>query len=165
MRPAARRSPAGTDANDDSKSFRSHPTKEMNPMSFSSDLDTCLSNANFPTLGQVFSSLTEALQEVSELKDALEAAGIELTAATVADLITVAKTASLSAGTAAFLGRLIAILGTLTVSVYLGAVLTCAAKVAVALHLDDELAAAPDSDAKRTVVATANDVRRRRMPA
>jgi hypothetical protein len=40
-------------------------------MSFSSDLDTCLGNAGFPTLGQVFNGLTEALQEVSELQDAL----------------------------------------------------------------------------------------------
>jgi hypothetical protein len=134
-------------------------------MSFSSDLDTCLTNANFPTLGQIFSGLTDALQVVSELEDALSAAGIDITTVTAADLAAVAKTLSLSAEASALLSRVIVVVATVGVSVYLGAVLTCAARIVVSRHLDDELARAPDNSAKKRVVSTINDIRRERKSA
>jgi hypothetical protein len=134
-------------------------------MSFSTDLDTCLSNANFPTLGQIFSGLTDALQVVSELEDALSAAGIDITTVTAADLAAVAKTLSLSAEASALLARIIVVVATVGVSVYLGAVLTCAGRIVLERHLDDELAKAPDNSAKWRVVATVNNMRLERKSA
>jgi hypothetical protein len=134
-------------------------------MSFSSDLDTCMSNGGFPTLGQIFSGLTDALQVISELEDALSAAGIDITKVTAAELALVAQTISLSAEASALLSRLIVIVATVTVSVYLGALATCAAKIVLERHMDDELAKAPDSSAKRRVVATLNNMRKERKSA
>lgn len=134
-------------------------------MSFSTDLDMCLNNSNFPTLGQIFSRLTDALQVVSELQDALGNAGIDITTVTAADLEAAATTLSLSAEASAVLARVIAVVATVAVSVYLGAVLTCTAKITVLRHLDDELALAPDSSAKQSVVATMDGMRRNRVPA
>jgi hypothetical protein len=134
-------------------------------MSFSSDLDTCMSNGGFPTLGQIFSGLTDALQVISELEDALSAAGIDITKVTAAELAAVAQTLSLSAEASALLTRLIIIVATVTVSVYLGALATCAAKIVLDRHLDDELAKAPNSSAKRRVVTTLNNLRKERKSA
>jgi hypothetical protein len=134
-------------------------------MSFSSDLDTCLSNGGFPTLGQIFTSLTDALSEISEVEDALANAGIDITTVTLADLQAAAKTLTLSAEAAALLARIIAIAATVTISVYLGALATCAARVAVERHLQDELAAAPDSSAKRAVQKAMHHVRPHRVAA
>lgn len=134
-------------------------------MSFSSDLDTCMSNGGFPTLGQIFSGLTDALQVVSELEDALSAAGIDITKVSAAELALVAQTLSLSAEASALLTRVIAVLATVAVSVYLGALLTCAGRIVLERHLDDELAKAPDNSAKRRVVATVNNLRRDRKSA
>jgi hypothetical protein len=134
-------------------------------MSFSSDLDTCMSNGGFPTLGQIFSGLTDALNVISELEDALSAAGIDITKVTAAELAAVAQTLSLSAEASALLSRLIVIVATVTVSVYLGALATCAAKIVLERHLDDELAKAPDNPAKRRVVATVNTLRKERKSA
>jgi hypothetical protein len=134
-------------------------------MSFSSDLDTCMSNGGFPTLGQIFSGLTDALNVISELEDALSAAGIDITKVTAAELAAVAQTLSLSAEASALLSRLIVIVATVTVSVYLGALATCAAKIVLERHLDDELAKAPDNSAKRRVVATVNTLRKERKSA
>jgi hypothetical protein len=134
-------------------------------MSFSSDLDTCMSNGGFPTLGQIFSGLTDALQVVSELEDALSAAGIDITKVTAAELAAVAQTLSLSAEASALLARLIIVVATVTVSVYLGALLTCAGRIVLERHMDDELAKAPDNSAKRRVVATVNNLRKERKSA
>jgi hypothetical protein len=134
-------------------------------MSFSSDLDACMSNGGFPTLGQIFSGLTDALNVISELEDALSAAGIDITKVSAAELAAIAQTLSLSAEASALLSRLIVIVATVTVSVYLGALGTCAARIVLERHMDDELAKAPDSSAKRRVVATLNNMRRERKSA
>jgi hypothetical protein len=134
-------------------------------MSFSSDLDACMSNGGFPTLGQIFSGLTDALNVISEVEDALSAAGIDITKVSAAELAAIAQTLSLSAEASALLARLIVIVATVTVSVYLGALGTCAARIVLERHMDDELAKAPDNSAKRRVVTSLNNMRRERKSA
>jgi hypothetical protein len=99
------------------------------------------------------------------LEDALSAAGIDITKVTAAELAAVAQTLSLSVEASALLTRLIIIVATVTVSVYLGALLTCAGRIVLERHLDDELAKAPDSSAKRRVVTTVNTMRKERKSA
>jgi hypothetical protein len=80
-------------------------------------------------------------------------------------LAAIAQTLTLGPEATALLARLIVIVATVTVSVYLGALGTCAARVVLERHLDGELAKAPDSSAKRRVVTTLNNMRKERKSA
>jgi hypothetical protein len=134
-------------------------------MSFSDDLGACMNNAGLPTPAELFGSVTEAVQELSEIKDALENAGVEISTTTFQQLALLVPTLGLSAGAAQLIARIAAAAGTFLVSAYVGALLTCTANVVFNLHLQDEFAAAPGGSAKDEIEVALNDIEQRNAPA
>jgi hypothetical protein len=124
-------------------------------MSFFSDLKNCLNRGGFPTPDL---SVREMLAAVDEIRDAAENSGVD-TFEKLAALVS-AGTAGvgLSAAATEIITNVAAVAGSIVISVYLGAVLTCSANVVFNLHLQDEVASSPPSTAKEQLELAFNTI-------
>lgn len=123
-------------------------------MSFTDDVNTCMSSSELPTPRQVFDSVSDALEFLHQLHTAWETAGGE------ADM-TLAALAAAGAATGIDEGVLVilAAAGTVTVSFYLGACFGCIVRAwpSTGISWSDFLASADDSWVQDQLTVAAND--------
>jgi hypothetical protein len=125
-------------------------------MSFTSDIDSCVTAGGFPAPSQVFSgaNLTKFVSVCGTILKVAQKLGVNVT---FADLPAAAALTPAEADAAEVVAAIAAMAGTLVVSTYIGACLTCAGKVAFADGLGAELAAADDGEAKDLAMTAMND--------
>jgi hypothetical protein len=126
-------------------------------MSYSDAYDTCMAQKGLPLLGEIFSrhTISEAVATLSEIQDALDAAGG--TDITLAALAAAGPAMGLSPSALEVVGVLAGAAATVSMHVYLAAAGTCLAVAAVKASLLSELDAAPDGTFKDQVLTDTHD--------